>query len=81
MMAELNDKIRNLPVVNILGKDCWTPGTVAKAVNMHRNTVNNWIRLTRQGKLDLPMLGAPTKKAKTLIPVDEFLAWYRYTQN
>lgn len=62
-----------------LGKICWTSAAAcAREIKMHRNTVEDWVKKTRIGAMDMPIMGASKKGSHAMIPVDDFLAWYGY---
>lgn len=64
---------------NFLGKMCWTSAAAcARELGIHRNTVEDWVKKTRDGAMDMPLMGIPVKGSRAIIPVDEFLAWYGY---
>lgn len=77
-MLELNDKLLKIPTETCCGVLCWTPKDAAKAIGMHKNTINGWIRKTKKGLLDMPFYSAPTKKSRSFIPIKQFLEWYNY---
>lgn len=40
--------------------------------------MEDWVKQTRDGAMDMPLMGIPRKGSRAIIPVDEFLAWYGY---
>lgn len=62
-----------------LGILCWTSAAAcARELKIHRNTVEEWVKKTREGAMNMPLMGIPKKGSRAIIPVDEFLAWYGY---
>lgn len=85
-MIEINKELSGIKVYDVLGTKCWSTSGVAKAIGMHRNTVANWVSMTLEGKLDLPIATKNSgkrgkKKNNARIPIDEFIRWYSYIQN
>lgn len=78
MISKKDKKIKELPVVWVLGKKCWTPATFAKVLGVNRNTVINWARKTKKGELDMPIISAPVPRAKIYIKADEAIEWVNF---
>lgn len=76
---KLNDRLKNIETVDHMGEVCWTYNGLIEATGMSRNTICNWIRDTRLGKLNLPFR-CRKKGCKCFFPVDEFLRWYGYEE-
>ena len=72
-------EIDKLPTEMVLGKKCWTPKICAKVIGVNRNTIINWAKKTKAGKLNMPLISAPVPRAKIYVPRDAFLAWIDYS--
>jgi hypothetical protein len=81
MTPQMNRTIRESKKRLVMGVDCWTPGECARVIGVSRNTVLGWARKTKAGRLDMPMMSAPIKRALVFIPVKAFLDWYGFPQN
>lgn len=79
-MLELNDELAKIPTRICCGVPCWTPKGVAKAIGMHKNTVNGWVRKTKKGLLDMPLCSNPKMGTRSFIPIKRFLEWYNYVE-
>lgn len=67
------------PVVEAGGEYCWTPERCRQFTGLKSvNTIYNWIRKTKNGEMDLPILSPNFKKHRVLIPVRPFLSWFGY---
>ena len=65
--------------IECCGKPYWTTASAcAKEIGMNRNTVESWVKKTREGALDMPIMGNPARRSHARIPVADFLEWYGY---
>lgn len=63
----------------ILGIECWNLDETAKVAGVHKNTILNWIKRTRKGQLNMPILGGKLPHSKIFVPIKEFMDWYELT--
>ena len=65
--------------IECCGELCWASAAAcAIDIGAHRLTVESWVAKTRNGEMDMPLVGNPRKGAHARIPIDRFLAWYGY---